>query len=172
MALLAALGLASKSLLYPLARFLLSTFLIPGGVFFGGLYMIWLVLARDLVNKAGSATITAFIQGMVAFALGLSSAPGFLSILMYIFPGIAVDLIFIFSGGGTAASLLRFTLSGAIANLVGVTTVAVAQGFPNQPLTLLMALGGLSGSLGGLAAFFVSQKIPRRFLLHEVPPGK
>jgi hypothetical protein len=161
---LAALGLASKSFLYPLARFLLSTFLIPGGVLFGGLYMIWLLLARSLVNRIGSATLTAFIQGTAAFALGLSSAPGLFCIFIYLLPGIVVDSVFILlSVGGTIASLLRFTLSGALANLVGIATVAMTQGFAGRPLALLMAVGSLSGALGGLAAFFVSRKIPPIF---------
>ena len=159
-ALLAALGLVVKPLLNPLSRFMLSTFLIPGGVLFGGLYMMWLVLARGLVEKTGSATLAAFIQGMVASALGWSPFGGLIAILIYLLPGVAIDLIFLIPGRGNIGRLARYILSCMAANVTGILLVALLRGIVHGPLLLLMIVGMASGCLGGLAAYGVAGKIP------------
>lgn len=158
--LLAILGLATKPLLNPLSRFLLGTLLIPGGVFFGGLYMMWLALARGIVRKPGSATLTAFIQGSVALVLGLSPIPGLLSALVFLLPGVSVDLIFLIPGQAKLNHLLRFTLACLAANVIGIISVALIGGILHRPLILLAIIGALSGGLGGLLAFLIFEKIP------------
>jgi hypothetical protein len=165
-ALLAALGLVVKPLLNPLSRFMLSTFLIPGGVLFGGLYMMWLVLARGMVGKTGSATLAAFIQGVLASALGLSPLGGLVSILIYLLPGMAIDLIFLIPGRGKICRLSRYILSCMVANLTGIILVALLRGIVHGPLLLLMTVGAASGCVGGLAAYAVAGKIPLKAPLH------
>jgi len=162
--LLAALGLATKSLLNPLSRTLLGAFSIPGGVFFGGLYMMWLALARGFVNKAGSATLTAFVQGGVVLVLGLSPVQGLLSTLIFLLPGVLVDLVFLIPGQARLYRLFRFTLSCLVANVSGIILVALVWGIVGRPLILLVAIGALSGGLGGLVAYLISEKIPSRSL--------
>jgi energy-coupling factor transport system substrate-specific component len=162
--LLAALGIATKPMLQPVARLLLNAFFIPGGVFFGGLYMMWLALARGLVEKPGGGILAAFIQGMTALLLGLSPANGILTLAMYLLPGAAVELAFRLPGRGTLARASRFLLSTVLANLSGIVIVASIRGFSRQPVIILLMIGGLSGALGGLMAFAVSEKIPPRFL--------
>jgi ABC-type thiamin/hydroxymethylpyrimidine transport system permease subunit len=167
--LLAALGMATKPLLQPFSRLLLNVFLVPGGVLFGGLYMMWLTLSRGMVGKPGSATLAAFIQGMVAFALGLSPAHGLLSAAVYVLPGLIVDLVFLIPGRTRSAQASRFLISCALANLSGIAAVALIRGFGQYPALLLMALGTISGGLGGLAAFLLAGKIPLRFQ-RSIPP--
>jgi hypothetical protein len=158
--LLATLGLATKSLLNPLSRTLLGVLSIPGGVFFGGLYMMWLALARGIVAKTGSATLTAFVQGIVVLVLGLSPVQGLLSTLIYIFPGVLVDLVFLIPGQAKLNCLFRFTCACLLANVSGIVSVALVWGIVHRPLIVLMAIGALSGGLGGLMAYVISGKIP------------
>ncbi|KPL18046.1 MAG: hypothetical protein AMJ92_09850 [candidate division Zixibacteria bacterium SM23_81] len=158
--LLAALGLATKPLLNPLSRFLLGTLSIPGGVFFGGLYMIWLALARGIVGKAGSATFTAFIQGGTALILGLVPIHGILSMLIFLLPGVSVDLVFMIPAGAKRTRLCRFVLACTVANVIGITMVALVGGIVQRPLILLIIIGALSGGLGGLVGYMISERIP------------
>jgi hypothetical protein len=158
--LLAALGLATKPLLNPLSRFLLGTLSIPGGVFFGGLYMMWLALARGIVGKAGSATFTAFIQGGMAFVLGLSPIHGILSLLIFLLPGVSVDLVFLIPAGAKRNRLCRFALACMVANVIGIIMVALVAGIVRRPLILLVIIGALSGGLGGLVGYMISERIP------------
>jgi len=162
--LMAALGMAFKPLLQPFSRLLLNTFFVPGGVVFGGLYMMWLALARGLVDKPGSAVLAAFIQGVIALALGLSPASGILSLATFLLPGAAVELSFCIPGRGPASRASRFLVSCILANLTGIGIVILIRGFGQQPAVVLMIAGGLSGALGGLLAYAVAEKIPPRFL--------
>lgn len=162
--LLAALGLATKHLLIPLSRALLSIFAIPGGVFFGGLYMMWLALARGIVNKVGSATLAAFVQACVTLVLGLSPVHGLLSVFIFLLPGIFVDLAFLIPGQRRRKRLARFVLACLGANVIGIVSVALVWGIGQRPLILLATIGALSGALGGLAAYFISEKIPPKAL--------
>jgi energy-coupling factor transport system substrate-specific component len=157
--LLASLGLATKSLLNPLARFLLSTLAMPGGVLFGGLYMMWLALARGLVGKSGSATLTAFVQGGVALVLGLTPVHGLLSAVIFLAPGIFVDVVFFIPVRRKRNRLMQFTLACLGANLIGIVLVALVWGIVRRPLILLASIGALSGGLGGLLAYLISEKI-------------
>jgi len=158
--LLAALGLASKPLLNPLSRLLLGTLSVPGGVFFGGVDMMWLALARGIVGKTGSAAVTAFIQGGVALVLGLSPIHGLLSTLIFLLPGVSVDLVFLIPGQAKLNRLCRFTLACMAANVTGIVLVALVGGIVHRPLILLAVIGALSGGLGGLVAYLISEKIP------------
>ncbi len=162
--LLAALGIAMKPLLQPFSRLLLNAFSVPGGVLFGGFYMMWLALARGLVNKPGSGILAAFIQGITALAVGLSPAHGVLSLATFLLPGAAVELAFCLPGQGMFSRAGRFLLSCILANLTGIAIVVLVRGFGRQPVLILMIIGGFSGGLGGLVSFAVAEKIPRRFL--------
>ena len=163
-AMMAALGMAIKPLLQPFSRVMLNTVFVPGGVVFGGFYMLWLVLARGLVDKPGSGILAAFIQGVTALALGLSPTSGILSLATFLLPGAAVELAFSIPGRGLLPRAGRFLLSCILANLTGVGIVILIRGFGHGPAVIMMIAGAISGGLGGLLAFAVSEKIPRKFL--------
>ena len=156
--------MVTKHLLQPLSRSLLSAFFIPGGVFFGGLYMMWLALARGMVAKPGSATLAAFVQAGVNLLLGLSPILGVLSLFVYLLPGIFIDLVFLLPGQAALSRLARFTLACLGANVIGIVSVALVWGIGQRPLILLAAVGALSGAAGGLMAFFICEKMPSRAL--------
>lgn len=162
--LMAALGMAIKPLLQPFSRLLLNAFFIPGGVIFGGFYMMWLALARGLVNRPGSGILAAFIQGIIALALGLSPSSGVLALATFLLPGAAVEAAFAIPGRRLLSRASRFLCACVLANLAGIGIVILIRGFRRQPAAILMIIGALSGILGGLVAFAVSEKIPPRFL--------
>ena len=121
---------------------------------------MWLALARGIVGKTGSATLTAFIQGIVALILGLTPIHGLLSGFIFLLPGMSVDLIFLIPGQAKFNRLFRFSLACLSANVIGIVLVALVRGIVQRPLILLAAIGAFSGGLGGLVAFLISEKIP------------
>ena len=55
-AMMAALGIAIKPVVVPLAHIITGPLFIPSGAVAGGFYMMWLVLGLGLTGKRGTAT--------------------------------------------------------------------------------------------------------------------
>ena len=62
LAMLAALGIAAKVVVVPLAHMLTGPFFIPGGAVAGGFYMLFLVLGTALVRKRGAALLVSLFK--------------------------------------------------------------------------------------------------------------
>ena len=60
---MAALGIAVKSVVVPLAQMITGPLYIPGGVVAGGFYMLWIVLGYGLVNKAVHSNTNQYYSG-------------------------------------------------------------------------------------------------------------
>ena len=158
-ALMAALGLASKPIVVPLAHMITAPLFIPGGAVAGGFYMMWIVLAAALVNKRGAATLTAFAQSLMIMIMGSFGSHGAISVLTYTLPGLMVDLCFLVFRRQITIPL-DFFVAGIIANLSGTyLSNLVFFRLPAIPLTLSLASGALSGGLGGIIAYYISKKI-------------
>ncbi|MFZ3132128.1 MAG: hypothetical protein WA125_13815, partial [Desulfosporosinus sp.] len=56
-AMMSALGIATKPVIEPLAHIVTGPLFIPSGVVAGGFYMMWLVLAMGLTGIRGTATL-------------------------------------------------------------------------------------------------------------------
>lgn len=76
MALMAALGIATKPIIVPLTHMITGPLFVPGGAVAGGFYMMWIALAAGLVGKRGAATITAIIQALIVVATGTFGSHG------------------------------------------------------------------------------------------------
>ena len=61
---MAALGLAVKPVVTPLAHIISTPLMIPGGALAGGLYMMWLAVAFGLTRKRDTATLMGLVQGI------------------------------------------------------------------------------------------------------------
>ena len=158
-ALMAALGIASKPIVVPLAHMITAPLFIPGGVVAGGFYMLWIVLGAALVNKRGAATLIALTQSLMIMIMGSLGSHGPLSILTYTMPGLMVDACFIIFRRKITIPA-DFFVAGIIANLSGTyLTNLVYFRLPAIPLTMSLASGALSGGLGGILAYFISKKI-------------
>jgi len=146
MAALAALGGVSGSAVSMIRTAVHALVVLPGGMqFFGGIHVLWLVLAVGLIRKPGAATITGVLMGAVEL---LSSNPHGLIVLMYaVLGGIGVDLVWLLLG--RRDGLVTYMLAGGVGTASNVFVLALVASLPAQ--------GGVMAGLGVLAGVaFVS----------------
>lgn len=166
---MAALGIAIKPIVTPLAQIITGPMMIPGGAVAGGFYMLWLVLAYGLTgNKPGSALLVGLVQGIIIMLQPIANHGAF-SLVSYVAPGLAVDLLYLVVRPGPTTPIKAFA-GGAAANLTGSLLVTVIMlgiivwRLPLVPLLLTALTPILSGGLGGLVAYGLLGKL-RQFKL-------
>lgn len=159
----AALGIAIKPIVAPLAQIITGPLFIPGGVVAGGFYMLWLVLGYGLTgNKPGTALLIGLIQGFIVILQPFANHGAF-SLLSYSAPGIAVELVYLLLRGPVSPA--RAFVGGIAANLTGsflvvtvVMKVAVWR-LPLAPFALTVLAAALAGGLGGVLAYGLLGKL-------------
>lgn len=167
-AMLAAMGVAIKAVVVPLAQVITGPLFIPGGVVAGGFYMLFLVLATALTGRLGAATLTGLVQALLVIISGTLGSHGALSLLTYTLPGLAVDLLYLVMGKRhRACCALCCFLGGMVANISGSLSVnlAIFQ-LSLTPLLLCVAVAALSGGLGGLIANALAGRLRRLGVLN------
>ncbi len=158
-ALMAALGIASKPLIVPIAHMITGPLFIPGGAVAGGFYMMWIVLASGLVGKKGAATLTALVQALIVMVTGSFGSHGLASLITYSLPGILVDL-FILVLRRPLKTNTDFFIGGILANMAGTyLSNLVFFRLPLVPLLLSLFTGILSGGIGGLIAYRIHKGV-------------
>lgn len=158
-ALLAALGIASKPIIVPLSHIITGPLFIPGGVAAGGFYMMWLILGMGITGKRGTATLIGLVQSMVVLGSGVFGYHGALSIISYTIPGIAIDLGLLLIRHRVCCLFCAF-IAGILANVSGSFLVNLIYfRLPLVPLLLSLSVAALSGGLGGLLAYQILRKI-------------
>lgn len=181
---MAALGIAIKPIVTPLAQIITGPMMIPGGAVAGGFYMLWLVLAYGLTgNKPGSALLVGLVQGIIIMLQPIANHGAF-SLVSYAAPGLVVDLLYLLARPGPTTPIKAFA-GGAAANLTGTFLVTVVLmgilvwRLPWVPLLLMVLTASLSGGLGGLVAYALLGKLRQFKLLnpgagkgHNPPPAK
>lgn len=159
MAIVAALGIAMKPIIVPLVHIITGPLFIPGGAIAGGFYMMWIVIGAGIVGKRGAAAIIAIVQSIIVLAVGVVGTHGIISLITYLAPGIAVELLFLITRQ-KGDNIFSCFFAGMAANLAGtVLTNFVFFKLPLVPLTLTLAGGALSGGLGGLIAYAVIKSV-------------
>ena len=152
-AVMAALGVALKPIVVPIANTLASPLLIPGGAFAGGLYMMWLVMASALTGRVGAAALAGLVQALLMMVTGMPGSHGVLSFITYILPGVFVDvaaLLFLRRG----FCLNQAFIAGIAANLTGtVLSNLIFIRPPLIPWLLSLTVAAFSGGVGGLIAW-------------------
>lgn len=159
----AALGIAIKPIVAPLAQIITGPLFIPGGVVAGGFYMLWLILGYGLTgNKPGTAFLIGLIQGFIVILQPFANHGAF-SLVSYSAPGIAVELVYLFLRGPVSPG--RAFIGGVAANLTGsflvmtvVMKVAVWR-LPFAPFALMLLAATLAGGLGGVLAYGLLGKL-------------
>jgi len=165
--LVAALGIATKPIVVPLVHIITGPLFIPGGSLAGGFYMLWIVLGAGMIKKTGSGTMIAVTQALLAVVLGIYGTHGIISLLTYTLPGIAIDIVFLFSRN-RQYNLLHFFLAGALANISGAFAVNfVIFQLPLVPLLLSLSIALFSGGLGGIIAYNINFKLNKLKVLNE-----
>ena len=159
MAIVAALGIAMKPVIVPLVHIITGPLFIPGGAIAGGFYMMWIVIGAGLVGKRGAAVIIAIVQAIIVLAVGVVGTHGIVSLITYVAPGIAVELLFLITRQ-KGDNIFSCFFAGMAANLAGtVLSNFVFFKLPLVPLILTLAGGALSGGLGGLIAYAVIKSV-------------
>jgi energy-coupling factor transport system substrate-specific component len=166
---LSAIGLAIKPILHPMIHTLSSTLRIPGGSLSGGFYMMWMVLARVIVDKPGSAFLFGLSQGLTVMLLGYFGSHGAFSIVSYTMPGVIMEVFAMIWGlarldniknSQNKGNLSQMCVYCVVANVTGTLLVAT---FIMQLPVLLLAISLLtavfSGMLGGWFAEMVYIKL-------------
>lgn len=165
-ALMAAIGIAIKPIVVPLAHIITGPLYIPGGVIAGGFYMLWIVLGAGLVGKPGAATLIALVQAIMVLTMGIFGTHGAMSFFTYTLPGLAVDAIFLLSGHRGCCKGCCFA-AGIAANISGTFLVNVVFfRLPMIPLLLSLSAAAFSGGIGGLIASSVIIHFKKWHLTH------
>ena len=158
-ALLAALGIAVKTVIGPLVRLVTGPLYIPGGVVAGGIYMLFIVLAVSITGKLGAASFCGFCQGIMVLILGMGGSHGALSILSYTLTGLAIDLLMLVMRHKGCCLMCCF-FGGMAANLTGTLIVNAAFfQMPLIPMALSLTAGALSGGSGGILAWTLTKQL-------------
>jgi len=150
---MAALGIAVKAVVTPVIQLASAPLFIPGGSLAGGLYMMWLVMAAGITGKRGAASLTGLVQAILVLLTGVGGSHGFLSLVSYTLPGLAIDAWLLISRYRVCCLTCAF-ISCILANLVG--TVAVNFIFfhlPVIPMLLSLAAAAFSGGVGGVLSW-------------------
>jgi len=170
--LLAAIGIAVKIPLQPLAQMITGPLFIPGGAMAGGIYMMFLVLSVSITGKVGAALLCGFVQALLVMITGLGGHHGALTIVTYTLPGLAVDLLMFLSRHRGCCRKCCFFGSMA-ANITGTLLVGAAFfSMPLIPLMLMLCSAALSGGLGGILAWEITRHLKTVINIGAERPAK
>jgi ABC-type thiamin/hydroxymethylpyrimidine transport system permease subunit len=133
-AVVSALGIATKPIVVPLVHIVTGPLFIPGGAIAGGFYMFWLVLGTGLVRKSGTGTLIGLVQGILVIATGTMGTHGIMSIVSYTLPGIVTDIVFLFSKN-KKYNILHYVFGCMGANITG-TLISNILFFRLPPVTV------------------------------------
>ena len=169
MAMCAALGIAIKPVIVPLAHIITGPLFIPGGAVAGGFYMLFIAVAAGLVGKPGAATLTCVVQAILVIITGVIGSHGIMSLMTYILPGVVVDL-FLLIVRKRGMNALICLIIGLLANVTGsFLSNVVFFRLPFVPLMLTLLAAALSGSLGGLIAWQIIKGLRRMNAVFDKP---
>lgn len=156
---MAALGLAIKPIVVPLAHVISGPLMVPGGALAGGLYMMWLVVAFGLTQKRGTATLTGLVQAVIVVISGINGSHGVMSLLSYTLPGVAVDLGMFIIRHKIDGPVTAF-IAGILANVTGTLCVnMIFFSLPIIPLLLSICIAAVSGGAGGIIAWVLLKSL-------------
>jgi len=170
--LLAALGIAVKIPLQPLAQMITGPLFVPGGAMAGGIYMMFLVLAVSITGKVGAALLCGFVQAILVMITGLGGHHGAMTIVTYTMPGLAIDLLMLISRHRGCCRICCF-FGSMVANVTGTLLVGFAFfAIPPIPLLLMLCSAALSGGLGGILAWSITKQLKKVVKIGAEKPTK
>jgi hypothetical protein len=155
-AIMAAVGIAIKPVVASAVHIISAPLMIPGGSLAGGIYMMWLVLAYAITKRTGAPTLVGLVQALLVILTGLPGSHGIMSLVSYVAPGVAIDLLMLLMLRVLKRDFDRLAsfLAGMVANFTGTAIVNVIL-FHLPPVFLALALtvAALSGGVGGMIAW-------------------
>lgn len=165
MAIMAALGIAIKPVVVPLAHLVSGPLMIPSGAFVGGLYMMWLVIGYGIVRKPGTGTLIALVQALLVIFTGIIGSHGIMSLFTYIMPGLVMDAVLLLMGHRCCCRTCAL-IAGIAANVTGTACVNVVFfQAPGLYLILILSVAAFSGAVGGFIAWELLRVLEKYHLI-------
>ncbi len=151
-AIVSALGVATKPIVVPLVHIITGPLFIPGGAIAGGFYMLWIVIGVGLVKKFGTGLLIGIVQAILVIATGAMGSHGIMSIVSYTLPGLCVDLVFLLAKNKNY-NILHYVFGCMFANILG-TFISNIMFFrlPSLAVMLMLSSAAFSGAVGGIIA--------------------
>lgn len=139
-ALLSAVGGVLSTYIGYLGNLINRLFGVPfgAGQLIAGVHVLWPLLARAIIRRFGSGTMTGLIKGLVEFLSG--GTHGIVIVLVSVIEGLFIDVGMSMS---SRRSLSVMMLSGAVASATNVFVLQAIY-FANIPLTLLLGMASLA----------------------------
>lgn len=159
MALCCILGMISKKIINPFANVITEALHIPGGIS-TGFSIMFLVIGAELVRQTYSGTKMGTAQGFLALALGRVGSMGALSLIGYIMPGLAIDLIYKLPICRKAPRTVRMMLANGLAAVAAsLTANLIVFHLRGTVLCLYLSVSVLSGSLYGILGAGIAARL-------------
>ncbi len=151
-ALLSAGGIATKPFVRALAQIFTGS-VIPIGTVAGIFYMLWIVLACCIVQKRGTAVLVGIVQSVLVVAFDMLGNRGLANLLVYIVPGITLELVMLLFPRYVSSFFSSLT-AGGVANATGAVIVGwFFLRLPAIPLLGSAVVSYIFGGLGGIIAY-------------------
>lgn len=151
-ALVSALGVATKPIVVPLIHIITGVLFIPGGAVAGGFYMLWIVLGIGLVKRKGTGLLIGIVQAILVISTGIMGTHGIMSLISYTLPGLAADIVFLFSKNYNY-NVLHYLFGCMAANITGsLISNLLFFRLPAVTVVLILSVSALSGAIGGIVA--------------------
>ncbi|NPV70398.1 MAG: hypothetical protein HPY55_07110 [Firmicutes bacterium] len=135
----------------------------PVGVFIGGIYMFWPLLAGVAIRRPGAVMLTCLMQGLVALVTGFTGLLGPAAFFSYLSSGIVIEGLFFAARRvrpDGADRILALVLAGALGNVAGaVTNACLFFALRGAVFTVAVASSLISGAGGGWLAYVVGQRV-------------
>jgi hypothetical protein len=171
-ALIAAVSIVLKPYLRAPFAFVQTTLGMPVGVFIGGIYMFWPLLAGFVVPRRGVVLLTCLLQGLLAVATGFVGLLGPLAIFSYIAPGLVIEALFLLPGS-RARGLLWSMAGGALGNVAGASTNALLFfSLRGTVFSLALVASLLTGAAGGWLAAVVGSRVAGAYRRERNAPAR
>lgn len=168
LAMLTAVSIAFKTIAGTLVRMITGPLGLPGGALAGGFYMLWLPLAIVLINKRGAALLVSAVQTIIMIATGAPGSHGIWTILTYMSPAIAVEIIYLYRPK-SGYNILHFIFATMLANLVGTFgSNLLFFRLSLYPLMFALLAASTSGAIGGVIAWFAFSKVEKSGILKRM----
>lgn len=154
-----ALSLVTKRVISPVTNLLTDFIRIPGGGAAAAFSLMFLAIGTGQLKWRWATTAAAFVQSLIALALGMSAYQGAFAILTYTLPGLVIDLFrWIFP----KRDWVFFSLSCAAANTAGalLTNLLVFR-LEGIAFALWMLIACVIGLLGGFLGELLYRRIEK-----------
>lgn len=167
MALCCVLGLISKKMINPFANVVTEMLHIPGGIS-TGFSIMFPIIGAELLRLPGSGTKMGAVQGFLALAMGRVGSMGALSLIGYIIPGLAIDLVYRLPLCRRASRTTRMMLANGLAAVTAsMTANLIVFHLYGAVLWLYLSVSLLSGSVYGILGSAITERLAVAFVPYQ-----